>query len=327
MRLARLSVEASTPRRRYAGGREGTSEPRCRHSRFRLARLRAGWFGGAPCALGVALLLGGCAPRPQAGAEAAEARVRRAAASLAIFDFPRALEEFDRALERAEPGSDWWEQARYGRAVALWHRTPGTSDAVAEAERVFQQLAREAEAPSLRLRSLRNLGRMAELHDFPGDAIDLSTARRYYEEVIRIAPDSSEADEVAVRLAGTYFHEFEDRERVAAGVRLLMEWVERRPQNPSAGAMWLLIGDLEREVLNRTPAALAAYQKADAAGLPDRTGAAAVYWRIAQVAESVQRADVAREYYRRIILEFPVTGRTWEARRALARLEKVEGGA
>jgi tetratricopeptide (TPR) repeat protein len=252
-----------------------------------------------------------------------EERLQEASRNLASFNFSEAYRQFRPVTQAAQPGSVTWQKAMLGLAMSAQHITPANPVRIEEARQTYEQLASSASEPAIAAYAVIAMGRIAELRDFAGDPVDLDTARRFYQQAIDRWPDSETADEAALWLAGTYIQQYADAQQTRVGVRQLEAWLQRRPTNAFASAMWLYLGDAWFIRMNDRAKAVACYLKADELGIPVRATVGLLYWRLAVLAESLPDGlDTAIRYYQRIIQISPTSGRAFEAQQALERLRR-----
>jgi tetratricopeptide (TPR) repeat protein len=269
----------------------------------------AGWF-----------LLLACALSFRAHNRAAQPdELERALAELSHLNFEQAYRHFSRAARDAAPRSQAWQTAVFGQATCAQHMTPPSAARAREAAELYRQLL--AEAPDrFAPRAVLNLGRMAELRDYPGDSADLPAARRFYQEVIDRWPDDPIASEATLRLAAAYIQTYKG-EDVHRGIAILQVWLSNHPSDPLAAGMWGYLGDTYLEPLKDYRRSIDSYLQADRLGFVDRTRQGVVYWRIAVMSDRFTD-DRARaiEYYTKIVTDAPDSGKAYEAQLALKRL-------
>ena len=215
-------------------------------------------------------------------------------------------------------------KALYARATCAQHITPPTQALSDEAISLFEKITEESQDKVLVGRSLINLGRIAELRDYPGDEINLDKARGYYQQVIDGYPGDDLADEAVLWKAGTLIQMVGDPDGKIEGLDILSKWLSQRPENLYASPMWTFMAETYQLRLNEPAKALACYIKADEIGLPAESQVSALYWRMATIAEKLPHAlDTSVLYYQKIIRITPTSGRAFEAQLALQRLAKV----
>lgn len=245
-----------------------------------------------------------------------------AARELSFFNFDVAYQRFTDLLGEADSqDGEAWEKVVFGLALAAQNRTPSSPALIAEAQQRYEQLLAETPQSKLAPRAMLNLGRIAEVRDFAGDAIDLPAARAYYETVAATWPQLDVADEAVLRLGSSLMQDFDDPAKVRQGAELIENWVAGREDRPLASALYEAAGMGRLIFLNDLPGGVRALDQAVRLGLIDESTAGRVYWIIASVAEhDLGEVDLAVRYYQRIITDAARSGRAFEAEMALQRL-------
>ena len=256
--------------------------------------------------------------------ERGERLLRDAATEMSFFNFEAAQSGFEAARNRAEgPGSELWREATLGLALALQSRSPATPENVAAADGLYRELAEAAPGAPEAARALLQRGRIAEVRDFGGDAVDLEAARGFYQEVLDGWPEEDVADEAALRWADTLFQDYADEASVREGEAFLSEWVAGRPERPMAPVIHEVLGGIRIDHLGDVRGGVDALIAADEAGLVDPNAAGLVLWRIASLSDrELGDAETAVDYYRRVIVEAPRSGRAFSAQLALEDLRR-----
>ncbi len=248
----------------------------------------------------------------------------KATEELVCFNFQVSYDMFADLLEVMPAEHELYYKSLYAKATCAQHITPPTQILLDEATALFDQVANDCPDKALAGQALINLGRIAELRDYPGDNIDLVKAREYYDAVIAKYPDQELADQAAIWKAGTYILVVGDKESKLQGVKLLEDWLARRPDNAYASPMWTYLGETYELDLKDNHRALDCFVKADAIGLPAESQVSSYYWRMALLAESLPTGlDTSITYYQKIIQITPTSGRAFEAQLALERLSKA----
>jgi tetratricopeptide (TPR) repeat protein len=272
-----------------------------------------------PALLAIALLCSAQAPAPLEGPASPESELALAAREVGFFDYRTAEPHFDKALALASPNSDAWALALYGKATCLYHISPVSTANIDQAKTLYTQLwTARPDHRAGRMAGLA-LGRIAELKDFLADGVDLPAARACYQAVLDKAPDSPEADQAVLRLAGTYIQTY-DKAQCLQGIDILQKRLASHPQNTLASGMYQYIADTYFYPLANDKAALENYLKADAIGLPPTGKEAILYWRMATLADRVNDPKTAIACYEKILQITPTSGKAYEAGKALERL-------
>lgn len=258
---------------------------------------------------------------PLAAAEPAVSELlARASTNLAQFTFDVPQPLFRAALARSTVGSDEWAHAAFGLATCRLYASPVNADAVSEAHTLFADLLSKAPTSRFAPNACIALGRIAEQSDFYQDPIDLPGARARYQEVIAKWPELPIAGEATLRLAGTYAST-NTAEDARTAITTLQDWLKLHPQDPLASAMWQFMGDTAYLRLTDHTKALPFYVTADELGLPSKTKAWKIHWRIAQIAElEAHDLPLAIRYYTKICTGSQTSGKAFEAQVALAKL-------
>jgi|GEM_PF-1996763 len=267
--------------------------------------------------IGSALMLGSCARQ----ADTPEAHLVRGTEAIAAFDWDKAYVEFADARKGAEPKSELWLKATFGLANAAQHRMPASRATIEEARGLYEAVLAVEQNTPMAARSMLNLGRIAELADFFGDAVDLEAARKSYRGVIEQFAGTAFASEGTMRLAGSYISTF-DRAETLKGIEILETWLREHPDEPMASAMYQYLGDTYFYPLGDYPKALAAYKQCDRLGWTQKGRQGGTYWRMAVMAERLSPPDreTAVTFYTKIIKETPTSGKAYESQLALKRL-------
>lgn len=257
-----------------------------------------------------------------AGLPAADPAARLAATSALVteYAFKRALPEFRALAAELPAGSEAWAQALFGRGLCAQHLQPAGPALIAEAVDAFRQVAEQAPGSRFAARATLNLGRIAELVDFVDDRPDLEEARRRYQAVIERWGAEEIAGEAALRLAAAWIQTYREDD-IATGLAGLERWVAEHPADPWRGAQLQYLGDVHFGIRKDHARALDRYEAADAAGIADRNGKGALWWRMAQLAErELKDPRRAIRWYTRVVTDAPTSGKGWEAQQALRRL-------
>ncbi|MFG0247824.1 MAG: tetratricopeptide repeat protein [Phycisphaeraceae bacterium JB051] len=248
----------------------------------------------------------------------------KATEELVCFNFQVSYDMFAGLLEVMPVEHELYYKSLYARATCAQHITPPTQAFIDEATALFELVANECPDQALAGQALINLGRIAELRDYPGDETDMDKAREYYDAVITKYPDQELADQAAIWKAGTYIMVVDDKESKLQGVKILEDWLAKRPDNAYASPMWTYLGQTYELDLKDNRRALECFVKADAIGLPAESTISAYYWRIAIMAQEIpEKLDTCIDYYQKIIKITPTSGRAFEAQLALKELAKA----
>ena len=166
---------------------------------------------------------------------------RDATEELICFNFSVSYKLFERLLLTLKSEHPLYFKTVLAKAICAQQITPPTRSNLDEACVLFKQVAEQCQDERIVIRSIINLGRVAELRDYPGDEIDLDKARSYYQQVIDRWPNTDEANEAMLWIAGTYIQVLDDAVATEQGIKLLEQWLSQRPSNPFASTMWGLL--------------------------------------------------------------------------------------
>ena len=252
--------------------------------------------------------------------QAADVRLKEAIEEVGYFGFQRAGELFESVAADSEPGTERWQQAIFGQATCLQQMSPIRQDRLDRAAELYRQLIGRTPDSIYAARATLNLGRMAELSDYYGDDPQLESAREYYRKIIDRWRDDPIAGEATLRLAATYIQTY-DEALVRQGIGILESWLAEHPDEPLAVMMYQYLGDSYFIPLKDYASSLKWYRKADVPDTLDRSRLAAMYWRMAAMAdEKLNDRETAVEYYTKLIKVAPTGHRAYPSVIALRRL-------
>lgn len=243
--------------------------------------------------------------------------------SLVTMSWNTAAADYAALRAGSETGSPKWVEATFCEAVARQHAQPASAGSIEAARKLFQDVIDTSKDDRFVARSILNLGRIAELVDYPEDRPDFDTALEQYQRVMQRWPDAPIGSEAALRAGAVQVMAFDapDFVRVKAGIALLEQWLAKHPANPYAGIMWQYMGDSYFRPLSNYAKALTCYDKVDQIGWPDAGNQAAWYWRAGQIAERyVHDTPRAIHYYTALIEKTPSSGQAYAALQAIKRL-------
>jgi tetratricopeptide (TPR) repeat protein len=255
-----------------------------------------------------------------AGNDRAVDLLRSALEEISRFNFDGAYASFVHAQRISPPGSDAWQEATFGAATCAQQTLPPSEAKATEARALYQALLEKSPESKYAPRAMMNLGRLAELRDFFGDAIDRPGARRWYQQVVDRWPQDPIAGEATLRIAATYIQTYE-LEQVQLGVVVLESWLAKHPDDPLAGGMWSYLADTNFLPLQNYARAIECYRQADRFRYADRNRQGQVYWRAAIIADRyLNDCDTAVYFYTKLITDVPNSGMGYAAQVALKRL-------
>ncbi len=240
---------------------------------------------------------------------------------------------FDEAVRKGKPGTDLYVKALFGKATCAHHRMPPSSSTIQEAAQLYQQVERQEPGSLLAAKSLLSLGRIAEMRDYFGDEINMPLARQYYKQVAEKWDGQPIAGEATLRLAESYMQTYTEDDAIT-GVAFLEKYLDRHPDDPLKSAMWQYLGDSYFSPLSQVTEndaqrlvyyrkSVTAYQQAAKIGWMQKGRQGAIYWCVAKMADRyLNDAPLAAEYYAKIIIETPNSGKAYEAQLAIQRLNR-----
>lgn len=247
-------------------------------------------------------------------------KLDEATTEVTYMSFENALRMYKDILPLTAEGSEQWQQAVFGAAVSSQHSMPASAATCAESERLYLLLIEKTPKSKYAPRAMMNIGRLAELVDYSDDVSDRVKAREWYAKAANAGKGTELEAEAAFRIAATYVQTYE-KEQVLKGIDMLRSYVVQHPKEPLATAMWQYMGDAYFYPLEDYRNSLDCYKKADALGLLEEGREGPIYWRMAIMADRhVKDRDTAIEYYKKIIIKTPTSGKAYEAQLALKRL-------
>ena len=243
-----------------------------------------------------------------------------------LGEFSLATRDFEAAMKKAPQGEPEHLGALYGLATTWNLRRPGEEPD--RAAQLFRQVIALAPTNDLAASSLLALARMKAL-PAAGEAPELNAQVLAYQQVIDRFPFHSAGEEAflfqqAARL------ETPDVDRTREVLAALERFIETHPKSPWLSSAYGLVAHC-CTVLNLPDKRFAAILKASKAAeidpLNPMQDLSAVYWQLATVAEfEVGDFALAREYYRKLIAEYPKEQRVFLAKQELRRMDEVEMG-
>ncbi|MCD8482165.1 MAG: hypothetical protein LR015_05530 [Verrucomicrobia bacterium] len=270
-------------------------------------------------------MVSGCARKPADAllSEEEVAELKSEAASLvSIFDFDRANPIYAHIRRGTEQGSEDWALATFGLATTFWHSLPPNRNNIAEATRLFTEITTTKTAESVYWgRAHLNLGRIAEMENFPGDRVDTVTALNHYRQVLTTLPGTPEADEAAGRIAANSLFDRDHPERLRAAFQELRAHLERGANPQIEPALWNFLGENYWNFLEDAGSSVYAMIRTANTGAVQPSRLGVLYWRIAWLAErELHDIPLAMHYYRLLYETLPRSTRSYEARLAYQRL-------
>lgn len=275
--------------------------------------------------LAVALMLSGCGG--QALYEEPRAGLVSAWQAYRLADYKQALRLFA-AIEqdpRTEPGLRL--QARYGAATTHDLRQPVPTQDNETAAQLYRRIMAEAPQSDEAAWSALALARMTHLVRV-GEEPDYEDVRRAYQSVIDAYPDHLAGHEALIYQQSTFIMTLEPGPTRAAIARL-HQFLEDHPASTFQSSAFNLLAQAY-ETLGEHDAQLAArLRELETLEIdPDSPASADFSWRYWQLATTAEflcgRFDIAREYYQRLIDEYPLDFRKFPGKQAMIRMDRVE---
>lgn len=240
-----------------------------------------------------------------------------------LSEYDLAKQDFSAALAGAEKGSDEYLQATFGLANVWNLRRPGEDPA--RAKKLYEQIIKEAPDHDLAAWSTLALVRMQ--HVVPvGQDPDYAAVQAGYQALIKRYPEHLAAKEAAIYQNAILIATLETNQLWQAASNLTA-YIESGAKEFRAPA-WSLLAvsyqslGLQHERLN---AEIESFKNVEIDPANPFNEYAWAYWNIATIAEfEVGNFDLARQYYKQLIKEYPADIRVFPSKEALARMDRVE---
>jgi tetratricopeptide (TPR) repeat protein len=241
-----------------------------------------------------------------------------------LSEFSEALNIFASVEASQPPGSEAYLQSLFGQASCWNHRRDGRD--TAKAISYYQEVI--AQAPANPLAAWCALDIVRAKHLAPADEErDYAKLAEKYGEVYKKYPDTLAGEEAFVyQIRLTLPTASADEARKELGE--VEAFLARHPNTPFRSPLYTLMAEASHR-LNEEEKRLDYMIKAiETREVDPRTPffeLSTAYWNIAYAAEfEAGNFEVAREYYHRLINEFPRESRVFASRKALARMDAVE---
>jgi tetratricopeptide (TPR) repeat protein len=220
---------------------------------------------------------------------------------------------------RRDPDS---AEALFGLALCLHYCQPNTADDKTSAEAHYLELISQTEGSPSQWRQLAmlNLAQLYDQVDYTSDTPQPAKAIELYSRILDEFPDSPIATQ-AILYRSTLEIADMNPQSASKAVRQLRLWAEQHPNDPDLYNLWCLIAQASLHPLNRPDETIAAYRKAEQAGLPPNSRKDIFFWRLANLAETSGQIELAIHYYREIAENLQHTNFAYEASLRLAALE------
>ena len=280
-------------------------------------------FSRAPaCLIAGLLLFQACGPTETTSAPTEE--IREGWRQYRLSEFNLALRSFQSVRASQPPGTEYHLQALYGEASCWNHRRDGRD--IAKAVAAYRAVIEQATHSPLAAWCALDIVRSQHLAP-ANQAIDYERLVRDYADVYRRYPQSPAGEE-----AFLYETNLSLPSADSAKARKILEKVQAfltsHPKTPFLSQFYTVIAECYRRVdgqnlrIEYMIKALGAREVDPGNPIDDRSTA---YWNIAYVAEfETGNFSLAREYYRRLIDEYPQDIRVFGVRKALERMDAAE---
>lgn len=247
-------------------------------------------------------------------------RLLEASRAVASHEFGPAYRAYHGILEIDDLTTEQRAEALYGLATAAWHRTPPDSARITMAEDSYREVVTRYPDSAFAPLALRNLARIAESIDYPGDESKPRVAESLYRDILERWPDHKVRHEITLRLTSNLWTDISDEPRVEEGIMILEDYLRSNPSSPYLAAGWELLADLHAIERQAPERALQYYLLADAAGFVDHNRNALNFYRITELARKVGYLDTEILFHQRMITELPNSGRAYESLQRLVEI-------
>jgi tetratricopeptide (TPR) repeat protein len=272
--------------------------------------------------VGCLLLFHGCAPKQTNSSP--DERIRDGWTQYRLGEFNAAVRIFQSVQVSQPEGSEHYLQALYGEASCWNHRRDGRDipRAVAKYRAVTDK------APQHPLAAWCALDAVRTRHLAPADQeIDYEKLIHDYADVYRSYPQTP-AGEEAFLYESSLALPPADPQRAARILENVTVFLATHPGTPFLSQFYSIIAECYRKMddqdrrIDYMIKALGAREVDPSNPIDDRSTS---YWNIAYAAEfDAGNFALAREYYRRLMNEYPQDVRVFGVRKALERMEAIE---
>jgi tetratricopeptide (TPR) repeat protein len=265
--------------------------------------------------------------KPTQFASAPDQAIREGWRQYRLSEFNLAVRSFQSVRASQPPGTEYHLQALYGEASCWNHRRDGRD--IPKALAAYRSIIEQAPRNPLAAWSALDIVRTRHLA--PADqTIDYEQLVQDYTDVYERYPDSP-AGEEAFLYATNLSLPLTDSTKARKILERVETFLASHPKTPFLSQLYTAIAECYRWMdeqdlrIGYMIKALGAREVDPANPIDDRSTA---YWNIAYAAE-FEAGDfpLARDYYRRLIDEYPQDIRVFGARRALERMDAVEAAA
>ena len=266
--------------------------------------------------------LSSCAPKAEQAGDAASL-IRDGWTAYRLSEFKNALLAFETARARAERGSDAWAMATYGLATTWDLQRPGEDPALAT--QLYQEIL--AAAPDGPMIPWTELALARQQHLVPvGQEPDYAAVNAAYRHIMEKFPGHLAAKEAFLYLQSIQLAKL-DPKTTRAAEKNLREFAAREKKEFLSPAWSLLavayqtLGDQEK----RLEAEQNSFETTEVDPSDPFLEFAWAYWNLATIAEfEVGDFELAREYYRLLIENYPKDKRIYGCKQALRRMDELE---
>jgi TolA-binding protein len=249
---------------------------------------------------------------------------------LDLVNYPKAQRTFEQVL-RSIPTPAQKAEAMFALAHLWQYRQPGAD--LGKAKRLYEDVVGElGEAPAAPL-ALMALARMADAPEYEKDR-NRKRARELYREIIDRYRGHFLAEEAVLRLAMTYLEELGNVQVENVGVKLLRDFLARKPESSLAPVMHWELGNLYfnrreyRQAVREWIAADALDAKAPEGRAMSTVARAGLYFQIAKVNEKhLKDYATAAKWYEKIVTDVRRENRYYVAKVSAERCRKLAAQA
>lgn len=267
---------------------------------------------------------------PASPADPVAALLKRGWGELDLVNYPKAQKTFEQVL-RGAPAAAQRAEAMFALAHLWQYRQPGAD--LARAKELYEGVTRDLpETPAAPL-ALMALARVADAPPYETDRKP-AEARQLYRRIIERYADHFIADEAVLRLAMTYLEELGNAEVEDVGVKLLTDFLARKPESFLAPVMRWELGNLHfnrkeyRRAVREWIAADTLDAKAPEGRAMSTVARAGLYFRIAKVSEKrLKDYATAAKWYEKIVTEVRRENRYYVAKVSAERCRKLAAQA
>ncbi len=279
-----------------------------------------------PALLASLFLVGGCAPETITNPPAT--LIREGWRQYEFGEYQQAARAFESARQATAETDPAHRQALYGLATTWNLRTPLAEQDQPLARSLYQRVIELAPNSDLAAWSLLGLARMEHLVPV-GQEPDYDRVRAAYRAVVERFPDHLAGDEAFIYLQATYVATL-NRQDAREAAAALAAFIRAKPDSGFVSAAHGLLAachETLQQQEKRLAAAVRSFETAELDPTNPRQENSYAYWSIATIAEfEVGDFETAREFYRRLMDEYPRDPRRFGAEQALERMAQQEAG-